>query len=153
MFDDSFMQRALMQAKAASVRAEVPVGAVLVQRTSGTIVSEAHNCMIGKCNPLMHAELLVINEAFSVLDEKFLNNYDLYVTLEPCPMCMTAISYARVGRVFYAAARNDLSRRYPFVVSAEYLSYKPEIYGGIKETQSETLLRDFFQYLRKKASA
>ena len=142
-----YMQEALRLAALAADMGEVPVGAVIVK--DGEIIARAHNMRENGKDATAHAELLAIREACEKLGTWRLSGCDLYVTLEPCPMCAGAIVNARVDRVFYGAkdARGgalgsvlDL-RSYP-------LFSNPEVYNGICEEQSRELLQNFFQKRR-----
>lgn len=103
MTDDDYMQEALHQARNAAQMGEVPIGAVLVERASGEIVARNRNCTIEMADPTAHAEILVIRDMCKKLGVQRIPDYDLYVTLEPCPMCAAAISYARIGRLVFGA--------------------------------------------------
>ena len=98
----AFIEDALQQAKAAGAAGEVPVGAVMVR--DGTVIAAARNRVEADQNPQAHAEMLAIAEACRVLGRKWLEDCDLYVTLEPCPMCAGALSLARIRRIYYGAA-------------------------------------------------
>ena len=144
---EEYMLQALSLAKLAGEFGEVPVGAVIVK--NGEIIAEAYNKREFGKDATAHAELLAIREACEKLGTWRLSGCDLYVTLEPCPMCAGAIVNARVDRVFFGAkdARGgalgsvlDL-RAYP-------LFSKPEVYEGICETQCREILQDFFKKRR-----
>lgn len=140
----SFMDAALEEARAAGLRGEVPVGAVIV--AAGRIVARAGNRVRELCDPTAHAEVLAIREACRVAGSERVGGHDLYVTLEPCPMCAAAISGARIGRLYYGAA--DLKSG-GVAVGARVFSHPqchhvPEVYGGIGEAEAEGLLREFF---------
>jgi tRNA(adenine34) deaminase len=149
-FNLSHMQSAISEAKLAANSHEVPVGAVLVHRESGRQVAAARNQMQQACNPLLHAEMLVMNDAIKILKVKYLTEYDLYVTLEPCLMCAGAISHARIGRLFYAASDRKFGavENGARVYSGGYCSHKPEIYSGIMSEECEEMLKEFFRDLR-----
>ncbi len=138
------MDAALREATAAAKRGEVPVGAVIVGPQG--IVFKAGNRTRELNDPTAHAEVLAIRGACAVLGQERLTGLDLYVTLEPCPMCAAAISHARIGRVYYGAAdpKSGGVAQGPRVFSHPQCHHKPEVYDGIGAEASETLLRDFF---------
>lgn len=132
-----FMQEALAVARmAASDLSEIPVGAVLVR--GDEIISRAHNRKEELHDPTAHAEILVLREASALLRDWRLSDCDLYVTLEPCPMCMAAIREARIRRVYCGAYKP---------ADAPALK-EPEMYFGIEEDACTQLLQDFFQKRR-----
>ena len=138
------MQAALRLARAASVREEVPVGAVII--AEGEILAEAHNETVQRGDPTAHAELLAIRRSAETLGSERLVDCDLYVTLEPCTMCAAAISFARIRRLYYGAADPkggavESGVRY---FSAPTCLHRPEVYGGIGESEAAALLRGFF---------
>lgn len=97
----SFMKQAIISAKKAYKHDDVPIGAVVVR--GGKIIARGENMVQKKKNPTLHAEIVAINRACKKLGVKFLDDCDIYVTLEPCAMCATAISFARIQNVFFAA--------------------------------------------------
>ena len=140
----SFMDLALEEARAAGSRGEVPVGAVIV--TGGRVVARAGNRVREMCDPTAHAEVLAIRAACRLAGSERLAGHDLYVTLEPCPMCAAAMSGARIGRLYYGAADPKSGG---VAVGARVFSHPqchhvPEVYGGIAEAEAEALLREFF---------
>lgn len=138
------MEAALEEARAAGARGEVPVGAVLVR--GGEIVARAGNRTRELADPTAHAEILVIRTACAATGSERLGGYDLYVTLEPCPMCAAAISNARLARLYYGAA-DPKSGGVAFgarVFSHPQCHHVPDIYDGIGAKDAEALLRDFF---------
>jgi tRNA(adenine34) deaminase len=143
------MLRALAEAKAAAARGEVPVGAVLLAPDGG-LLAAAGNRVEELADPTAHAELLVIREAASKLGTPRLAGCDLYVTLEPCPMCAQAISFARIRRLYYGAAdpKGGGVAHGPRIFASSSCHHAPEVYGGIGERQAATLLRDFFRTRR-----
>ena len=142
------MERALQQAHAAAERGEVPIGAVIVG-PDGTVLAEAGNRTEGDRDPTAHAELLAIRAASAKLGAPRLVECDLYVTLEPCPMCAQAISFARIRRLYYGASdpKGGGVEHGPRIFDQPGCNHRPEIYGGIDE-QRAALLRDFFQAKR-----
>ncbi len=143
-----FMQSALMEAEAAALRGEVPVGAVVVRK--GEIIARAGNRTLERKDASAHAEMLAIRDAARVLGNERLLDCDLYVTLEPCTMCAGAISLARLRRLYFAAedikgGAVDNGVRF---FSAPTCHHAPEIYSGIEETRARELLKDFFKKRR-----
>ena len=143
-----FMQAALTQAQQAAQRGEVPVGAVLV--LDGRIVAADGNRVEERCDPTAHAEMLVIRQAAQVLGQVRLDGADLYVTLEPCAMCAQAISLARIRRVYFAAydPKGGGIEHGARVYQHNTCHHRPEIYGGLCETQAARMLKEFFQARR-----
>ena len=140
----SYMQAALDEARAAALRGEVPVGAVVVR--GGQVVARAGNRTRELSDPTAHAEILAIREACRLAGSERLGGHDLYVTLEPCPMCAAAISAARIGRLYYGAADPksggvSVGAR---VFSHPQCHHAPEVYDGIGAEEAEALLREFF---------
>ncbi|MES2814783.1 MAG: nucleoside deaminase [Pseudomonadota bacterium] len=140
----SFMGLALDEARAAATRGEVPVGAVVVQ--GDRVLAQAGNRTRELSDPTAHAEMLAIREACGVLGSERLVGCDLYVTLEPCPMCAAAISAARVGRLYYGAADPksggvSVGAR---VFTHPQCHHVPEVYDGIGAGEAEALLKGFF---------
>lgn len=140
----SFMDVALAEAKAAAQRGEVPVGAVIVQ--AGEVIAQVGNRTRELADPTAHAEMLAIREACAKLGER-LPACDLYVTLEPCPMCAAAISFARIRRLYYAAAdpKSGGVEQGPRLFSHAQCHHKPEVYGGMGEATASELLKEFFK--------
>jgi tRNA(Arg) A34 adenosine deaminase TadA len=145
----SHMQAALAEAEAAQARGEVPIGAVIVDAT-GRILSKAGNRTRELNDPTAHAEMLAIRAACATLGSERLSGADLYVTLEPCPMCATAISFARIRRLYFGAL--DLKgggvEHGPRIFNQPTCHHAPEVYGGIEETRAGDLLRAFFSVRR-----
>jgi len=144
----SFMDDALAEARAAAAASEVPVGAVIVR--DGAVLARAGNRTLRDRDPTAHAEMLAIRAAAAALGTERLTDCDLYVTLEPCAMCAGAISFARIRRLYYGAADPkggavDNGVRF---FSAPTCHHRPEIYGGLRESQAAALLRDFFKARR-----
>ncbi|MGB0507669.1 MAG: nucleoside deaminase [Pikeienuella sp.] len=146
----TFMQVALSQARAAAARGEVPVGAVIVEPTSGEIIAAAGNRTRELNDPTAHAEVLAIREACTKREAERLPGLDLYVTLEPCPMCATTISFARIRRLYYGASdpKSGGVAQGPRIFSHPTCHHAPEVYDGIAEDEAAELLKDFFQAKR-----
>lgn len=145
----SFMALALEEARAAALRGEVPVGAVVVR--DGEVVARTGNRTRELRDPTAHAEMLAIREACRLAGSERLGGHDLYVTLEPCPMCAAAISAARIGRLYYGAAdpKSGGVSVGAKVFSHPQCHYVPEVYDGIGGEEAEALLKGFFQDRRR----
>lgn len=145
----SHMQAALEEAHAAGARGEVPVGAVLVG-PQGQVVARAGNRTRELSDPTAHAEILAIRAACAQAGSERLPGFDLYVTLEPCAMCATAISAARIARVYYGAAdpKSGGVAQGARVFSHPQCHHVPEVYDGIAAAEAEQLLKDFFKQKR-----
>jgi tRNA(adenine34) deaminase len=144
MTSTSFMDIALEEARAAAARGEVPVGCVLVRE--GAVIARAGNRTLADRDPTAHAEMLAIREAARALGAERLAGCDLYVTLEPCTMCVAAIAFARCRRLYYGAAdpKGGAVESGVRFFAAPTCHHRPEIYGGIGEAEAAALLRDFF---------
>ena len=141
----SHMDAALDQARAAAARGEVPVGAVVVG-PGGRVLAAAGNRTRELSDPTAHAEVLALRAACAAAGTERLDGYDLYVTLEPCPMCAAAISFARIGRLYYGAADPksggvSVGAR---VFSHPQCHHVPEVYDGIGGDEAADILREFF---------
>ncbi len=149
-FDNQHMRSALEQALYAQASGEIPVGAVIVMRATGQIVSSGYNLVETDENPTRHAEIIAIEAACRMLQNKNLNECDLYVTLEPCAMCAGAISHARVGRLFYGASdpKQGAVEHGPRFFTQETCMHRPEVYDGIMAEESGQIIRAFFEHLR-----
>lgn len=145
----SYMQEALEEARAAAARGEVPVGAVVVGPNG--IVSRAGNRSRELNDPTAHAEILAIRQACKVIEKERLTGHDLYVTLEPCPMCAAAISNARIARLYYGAAdpKSGGIAQGPRVFHHAQCHHRPDIYDGIDARPAEALLKAFFAERRR----
>lgn len=141
----SHMSDALEEARAAAARGEVPVGAVLVS-PDGRVLARAGNRTRELADPTAHAEMLVIREGCRLLGSERLTGCDLYLTLEPCPMCAQAISAARIARLYYGAAdpKSGGVAQGPRIFTHPQCHHVPEVYDGIGAEAASTLLRDFF---------
>ena len=144
----SFMDDALGQARDAQAASEVPVGAVIVR--DGAIIALAGNRTLRDRDPTAHAELLAIREAAAALGSERLTDCDLYVTLEPCAMCTAAISFARIRRLYYGAVdpKGGAVENGVRFFASPTCHHRPEVYGGIGESEAGALLRDFFKARR-----
>jgi tRNA(adenine34) deaminase len=144
----SFMDDALSEARAANEAGEVPVGCVIVR--AGAVIVRAGNRTLRDRDPTAHAEMLAIRQAAKALGSERLTDCDLYVTLEPCAMCAAALSFARIRRLYYGAADpkgGAVDNGVRFFASPT-CHHRPEVYGGIGESEAAGLLRDFFKVRR-----
>jgi len=139
------MRRALAEAEAAGRDGEVPVGAVLVA-ADGTVLAQAANAPIRSNDPTAHAEVLVLRAGGKALGNYRLTGTTLYVTLEPCPMCTSALVHARVARIVFAAAdpRTGACGSVFDLACDERLNHSIEVKGGLLAEEAARLLRDFF---------
>lgn len=146
---NSHMQTALAEARAAAARGEVPVGAVVADE-KGQIVARAGNRTRELHDPTAHAEILAIRQACAAAGSERLPGHTLTVTLEPCAMCATAISAARIARLYYGAtdAKSGGVAHGARVFSHPQCHHVPEVYDGLAAQEAETLLREFFQQRR-----
>ncbi len=145
-----YMDMALKEAAAAAERGEVPVGAVIVHSQTDKVIARGSNRVIADRDPSGHAEILAIRAACRTLDSERLVGCDLYVTLEPCPMCAQAISFARIRRLYFAACdeKGGGVENGARIFHAGSCHHRPEIYGGIGEKPAAEMLRKFFKSRR-----
>jgi len=138
------MALALDGARAAGARGEVPVGAVVMRE--GELVAAAGNRTLELKDPTAHAEMLAIRAACAALGSERLPGCDLYVTLEPCPMCAAAISFARLRRLYFGASDPKMGgvEHGPRIFGQPTCHHRPEVYGGIREEEAARLLKAFF---------
>ena len=138
------MQAALQEARAGESAGEVPIGAVVVK--DGQVIARTHNQPRGLCDPTAHAEVLAIREAARVLGSERLGECELWVTLEPCPMCAGAISHARIARLYYAASdpKGGAVEHGARVFDQPQCLHRPEVYSGMGEGEAAALLKGFF---------
>jgi len=141
------MKIALLEAKKAAQKGEVPVGAVIVK--DGKVIAKAHNKREQKQNALSHAEIEAINKACKVLGSWRLDGCEMYVTLEPCPMCTGAIINARIKTVIFGAFDKNAGCMDSVINLCDYpLGHKVEVYAGICEDECQKVLQQFFKELR-----
>jgi tRNA(adenine34) deaminase len=142
-----YMLLALTEAERAAARGEVPVGAVIIDPNAQSVVAAEGNRIVERHDPTAHAELIAIQTACRRVGSERLKGLDLYVTLEPCPMCAHAISLARLRRLYFGAAdeKGGGVEHGPRIFSQPTCHHVPEVYGGIDETRASALLRDFFR--------
>ena len=142
-----FMTLALSEAQKAKEKGEIPVGAVIVK--NGEVISATHNLTEEKNSPLAHAELLAITEALQNENVKYLSDCTLYVTLEPCPMCMGAILHSRIERIVFGAYDEKTGSAGSKADFSGFSFFrKPQILGGYMENECREMLTDFFKALR-----
>ena len=141
----SQMQTALDEARAAAARGEVPVGAV-VTGPDGRILAQAGNRMRELNDPTAHAEMLAIRAACAATGSERLTGCDLYVTLEPCPMCAAAIAFARIRRLYYGAQdpKSGGIAQGPRIFAHPQCHHVPEVIDGLCAPEAARLLTDFF---------
>ena len=143
------MQMALDEAHAAAAAGEVPVGAVLVS-AQGAVLARTGNQMRALNDPTAHAEIAAIRQACEALGNERLSDCRLYVTLEPCPMCAGAIAEARIAKLFYGAAdvKGGAVDNGVALFDQKSCHHKPEVIGGLRESDCAALLKDFFALRR-----
>ncbi len=139
------MAAALAEARAAAERGEVPVGAVVMK--DGEVVSSAGNRTLQDRDPTAHAEMLALRAAAVSLGSERLTGCDLYVTLEPCPMCAGAISFARIRRLYFGASdpKGGAVENGVRLYASPSCHHVPEVYGGLREGEAGEMLRGFFR--------
>lgn len=146
--DETWMQRALLQARLAEANGEVPIGAVLIR--DGRVLAEAFNCPISTHDPTAHAEIVALREAGKLLRNYRLVGATLYVTLEPCVMCMGAILHARITRLVFGATdpqRGAVVSALP-LIDANFPNHRVELAQGILAPECARILREFFRARR-----
>lgn len=143
----AFMEMALAEAQKALIEGEIPVGAVIVK--NGRIIARAHNMRESKKSALSHAEVEAIKKANEVLGDWRLDGCELYVTLEPCMMCMGAIKNARISELVFGAFDRDSGFCDSQINVKAFGGFCPQIYAGIKEEKCERLIKNFFEEVRK----
>lgn len=144
----TYMDIALQEAQAAGARGEVPVGAVVLR--DGQVIARAGNRTRELNDPTAHAEVLAIRAACAALGQERLEGCDLYVTLEPCPMCAGAISFARIRRLYYGASdpKSGGVEQGARVYAHAQCHHAPDVYDGIDAAPSRRLLQEFFKARR-----
>lgn len=147
---ENYMEMALVEAKAAFERGEVPVGCVIVDGATGEVLARTGNRTEELNDPTAHAEMLAIRAATAKQGSPRLHDCDLYVTLEPCAMCATAISFARVRRLYFGAFDPKMGGvdHGPHTFTQPTCHHAPDVYGGIQETAAAELLKTFFREKR-----
>ncbi|MDX2050739.1 MAG: nucleoside deaminase [Rickettsiaceae bacterium] len=150
MLQTSYMKLALGLAELAMSKGEVPVGAIIIHKDTGEILSKAHNQVESDMSPIHHAEILALQRASQQIQTKYLYDYDMYVTLEPCILCASAISMFRVGRLYFGALDPKLGavESVAKFFTSQNCFHKPEIYSGINSLDASLLLKEFFANIR-----
>ena len=151
MTDDVFMRAALVQAAQAKAAGEVPVGAVIV--LDGTIIASGFNCPISRHDPTAHAEIMALRNAAAICGNYRLPDCELYVTLEPCPMCAGAMIHARLKRVIFGASdpKTGACGSVVDLFAQKELNHHTAVAGGILQEECAMFLKAFFAERRKKA--
>jgi len=145
------MKRAIELAKTASDIGEVPVGAVIIKKSTGQIIGEGYNIRESSKNALAHAEIIAINQACRNLGGWRLPDCSIYITLEPCPMCCGAIINSRIDEIIFGAYDKKSGSAVSVQKMFDYpYNYRPKVTGGIMERECSELLSEFFRNLRKK---
>lgn len=149
MNHDHFMRQAILEAKQAARKDEVPVGAVLVAR-DGTVLAKAHNQTITLCDPTAHAEILVLRSAARSVGNYRLLDTSLYVTIEPCPMCMGALLQARVAKIVYGAGdpKWGAAGSCYNLAADPRLNHVIDVEKGLLENECRQLIQAFFRNKR-----
>ena len=152
--EETYMMRALELARLAAEKDEVPIGAVIVDTESGEIVAESHNMSEHGGEATAHAEMLAMQQACLKLGQKRLWNMDLYVTLEPCTMCAAAISFMRIGRLYFGAtdAKGGAVVSGVRFFEQPTCHHRPEVIEGICAEECGKVLKEFFKKKRDKKS-
>ena len=147
---NKYMNIALATARKAYDLGEVPVGAVIVK--NGEIIANCHNLSERENDATAHAEMLAIKEACKKLNEKYLTDCEMYVTLEPCAMCTGAIINSRIKRLYIGAPdkKTGCCGSKLDLISGNYFNHMPEVYHGIMEDECSRLVTNFFENLRNK---
>ncbi len=146
---NKFMGEAIKQAKAAAEKGEIPIGCVIVK--DGKIISRGQNLRETKKDATAHAEIIAIKKACKKLDDWRLNGAEIYVTLEPCPMCAGAIMNSRVSKIYFGAYEKksgSCGSAYDITGNTS-LNSRAEVHGGIMEEECSSLLTDFFKTRRE----
>jgi tRNA(adenine34) deaminase len=149
MCAEQFMDAALEQARLALDADEVPIGAVLV--VNGAIVARGYNQPVAACDPTAHAEILVLREAACALGNYRLTTADVYVTLEPCLMCVGALVHARVRRVIYGADEPKTGALVSTLRALDTpgLNHRFDVVGGVRQEAARELIQEFFRKKRR----
>ena len=147
---DYFMSEAIVEAKKAYIHNEVPVGGLIVDNTTKSIIVRGYNKMNNSLNAINHCEISLISNACKKLQSKYLTNTTLFISLEPCIMCTAAISEVHISKVYFGAYDEKKGGLDNFsIVFKKNRFFIPEIYGGIYEQESLILLKKFFRNKRK----
>ena len=147
---DDFMSLALAEANLALKKGEIPVGALIVDPIKKVVLASSGNRVITDSDPTAHAEILVIREAAKIYGSSKLIGLDIYVTLEPCAMCASAISMSRLRKLVFGAydPKTGAVDHGPKIFSQKTIHHKPEVIGGVREEESSEYLKVFFKLMR-----
>ena len=145
-----FMIEAIKEANLAFYNGEVPVGGVLIDNKTNEIIARSYNKINIKKNAIYHCEINLIINSCEKLSRKYLNDTIMFVTLEPCTMCASAISEAHIDKLYFGAydEKNGGIEKRKAVLKKQH-TYNTEIYGGIMENECKSLLKNFFKKIRK----
>ena len=148
---NKYMKIAMTEARKAGRRGDVPVGAVIVEVSSGRVLAQAGNRVEADSDPTGHAEILVLREVAIKVCSPRLSGCDIYVTLEPCPMCAQAISFSRIRRLYFGAydSKNGAVDHGVKIFSQKFCNHKPEIIGSLEEKKCSNILKEFFDRRRQ----
>lgn len=146
----SHMQAALAEARAAAARGETPVGAVIADPATGAVLAAAGNRTRELSDPTAHAEILALRAVCAARGSERLPGLDIWVTLEPCPICAAALSAARIARIYYGAPdpKSGGIEQGPRIFTHPQAHHKPQVFGGIDEAECAAVLRAFFEERR-----
>ena len=144
-----YMELAINEAIKAREKQEVPVGAIIVDK-NGNVIAKAHNLVETRNDATCHAEKLVIEKALTITGNRYLNNYDIWVTLEPCIMCASIIKQTRIRRLYYGAEdkKSGAIDNGVRLFSNCGSKVKLEVYSGFSANKSEKLIKEFFKEIR-----
>ena len=150
MSDEQFMRRALQLAEQAATVGEVPVGALVV--ANGEVIGEGYNQPISSCDPTGHAEIIAMRNAATALGNYRLSGCDLYVTIEPCTMCVGAMIHGRIGRIVFGAAepRAGALESQLKLMDRSHFNHSIEWQGGVLAQECGAIISDFFRAKRVK---
>tara|TARA_Y100001970_G_scaffold3563_1_gene4098 strand:- start:6705 stop:7151 length:447 start_codon:yes stop_codon:yes gene_type:complete len=143
------MEQAILEANKGCSFEEVPIGAVIIDNLSESIIAKTHNQTVLKKNATQHAEILAIEIACKKLNSKYLNNTSIFVTLEPCAMCAAAISAVKINYIYFGAYDEKRGSLESIMnIYKEKNIFVPEVYGGVNEIECSMLLKNFFKEKR-----
>ena len=144
-----FMNQALYEANIALNNNEVPIGGILVHNKTNEVIFRSYNKINQKKNAIYHCELDIIINSCKKLSKKYLNNTSIFITLEPCIMCASAISEVHIEKIYFGAydEKNGGIEKYQLALQRKN-AFRPEVYGGIMENKCKELLKNFFRGIR-----
>jgi len=148
---DEIISSALNHAKKASLIGEVPIAAIVFHPETKEIITQTHNLVETLNDPTAHAEMLAIRESCGKIQNKHLNHLAIFITLEPCAMCMQAMCFAQFKTIYFGAYdyKKGAISTHSGIISSRMNNYKPEIFGGFKESECSELISSFFKMIRK----